>query len=75
MLALAISLEEDDWRTYVDYAERPRENFPGSAAIFDGMANEEAGHRLAVFSLGRALGWHRGRILKQFARADPLASK
>ena len=34
MLALAITLEEDDERTYADYAERQRESFPGSAAIF-----------------------------------------
>jgi rubrerythrin len=51
MLALAISLEEDDERTYADYAERLRENFPGSAAIFDGMGNEEAGHRRRLIDL------------------------
>jgi rubrerythrin len=53
MLALAISLEEDDERTYADYAERLRENFPGSAAIFDGMATEEAGHRQRLIELYR----------------------
>jgi rubrerythrin len=53
MLALAISLEEDDERTYIDYAERLRENFPGSAAIFEGMANEEAGHRRRLLDLYR----------------------
>ncbi len=45
ILALAISLEEDDERTYADYAEGLRENFAASAAVFDGMAQEEAGHR------------------------------
>ncbi len=53
MLALAISLEEDDERTYADYAERLRENFPGSAAVFEGMANEEAGHRRRLIDLYR----------------------
>src|SRR5580692_7422182 len=45
ILALAISLEEDDERTYADYAEGLRENFAASAAIFDAMGAEEAGHR------------------------------
>lgn len=45
ILALAISLEEDDERTYADYAEGLRENFPASAAIFDAMGEEESGHR------------------------------
>lgn len=45
ILALAISLEEDDERTYADYAEGLRENFPASAAVFDAMREEEAGHR------------------------------
>ena len=40
MLALAISLEEDDEHRYADYAERLREDYPGSAAVFDGMATE-----------------------------------
>jgi hypothetical protein len=33
ILALAISLEEDDERTYADYAEGLRENFAASAAV------------------------------------------
>lgn len=53
MLAVAISLEEDDERTYQDYAERLRENFPASAAVFGGMATEEAGHRHRLIDLYR----------------------
>jgi rubrerythrin len=53
MLALAISLEEDDERTYDDYAERLRENFPGSAAVFDGMSREEAEHRRRLIDVYR----------------------
>ena len=45
ILALAISSEEDDARIYRTYAERLRAEFPASAAIFDGMAEEEDGHR------------------------------
>src|SRR5579863_3438412 len=53
ILALAISLEEDDERTYADYAEGLRENFPASAAIFDAMGEEEAGHRRRLIELYR----------------------
>lgn len=51
ILALAISLEEDDERTYADYAEGLRENFPASAAIFDAMGVEESGHRRRLIEL------------------------
>jgi rubrerythrin len=53
ILALAISLEEDDERTYLDYAEGLRDNFPASASIFDGMAEEEADHRRRLIELYR----------------------
>ncbi|MBZ4023687.1 rubrerythrin family protein [Rhodobacter sp. TJ_12] len=45
ILALAISSEEDDARIYRSFAERLREDYPGTAAVFDGMAEEEDGHR------------------------------
>lgn len=45
ILALAISSEEEDGRIYAAYAERLREDYPASAAIFDGMAAEEDNHR------------------------------
>ena len=45
ILALAISLEEDDERIYDDLVEGLRENFPASAAVFEGMREEESGHR------------------------------
>src|SRR5262245_59810652 len=45
ILALAISLEEEDERVYADYAERLRTNFPASAAVLDGMRQEESSHR------------------------------
>ena len=53
ILALAISLEEDDERTYADYAEGLRENFPASAAIFDAMGAEESGHRRRLIEIYR----------------------
>lgn len=51
ILALAISSEEDDARIYRTYAERLRGEFPASAAIFDGMAEEENTHRQRLIDL------------------------
>jgi erythrin-vacuolar iron transport family protein len=53
ILALAISLEEDDERTYADYAEALRKDFSASAAIFDAMGAEESGHRRRLIELYR----------------------
>ena len=51
VLALAISAEEDDARIYRSYAERLRTPYPASAAVFDGMAAEEDGHRRRLIDL------------------------
>jgi len=51
MLALAISLEEEDERVYADYAEGLRQDFPGSAAVFDGMREEESSHRRRLIDI------------------------
>ncbi len=53
ILALAISSEEDDGRIYLAYADFLRENYPGSAAIFEEMAAEEDGHRRRLIDLYR----------------------
>ena len=54
VLALAISSEEDDARIYRSFAERLRTDYPASAAVFDGMAVEEDGHRQRLIDLHRA---------------------
>ena len=54
ILALAISSEEDDARIYRSYAERLRADFPDTAAMFDGMAAEEDGHRRRLIDLHEA---------------------
>ena len=51
VLALAISSEEDDASIYRLYAHRLRDAYPGSAAVFDGMAVEEDGHRKRLIDL------------------------
>ena len=45
ILALAISLEEEDERVYADFSEGLRQDFPASATVFDSMRKEESGHR------------------------------
>lgn len=51
ILALAIASEEDDARIYRTYAARLRTDYPASAAIFDGMAEEEDAHRRKLIDL------------------------
>jgi erythrin-vacuolar iron transport family protein len=53
ILALAISLEEEDERVYAEYADGLRETFPASAAVFEGMQHEESGHRRRLIELFR----------------------
>ena len=54
VLALAISSEEDDARIYRGYAERLRADYPGTAAMFDAMAEEEDAHRRHLLEAHRA---------------------
>jgi rubrerythrin len=51
VLALAISSEEEDGRIYSAYAARLRAEYPASAAVFDGMAAEEDGHRRQLIEM------------------------
>jgi rubrerythrin len=53
LLALAISLEEEDIRTYSDFAEALREVYPGTAKLFSAMSEEENGHRHRLLELYR----------------------
>jgi len=54
ILALAISNEEEDSRIYRGFAEGLRQQFPASAKVFDGMADEEVRHRTMLFDLYRS---------------------
>lgn len=76
-LALAISLEEEDERIFGDYAEGLRQNFPASAAVFDGMRAEESDHRRRLIELYRSkFGEHIPLIRKQdvkgFVQRNPI---
>ena len=54
VLALAISLEEEDGRIYAEFAEALRPDYPGTAAIFAEMREVEADHRNRLSALFRA---------------------
>jgi rubrerythrin len=51
ILALAISLEEEDARIFGDFADGLRDEFPASAKIFEEMQAEESAHRARLFDL------------------------
>jgi erythrin-vacuolar iron transport family protein len=69
ILALAISLEEEDERVYADYAEGLRQGFPASASVFDGMRAEESGHRRRLIEIyQQKFGEHIPLIRRQDVR-------
>jgi rubrerythrin len=69
ILALAISLEEEDERVYADFSEGLKQEFPASAKVFDGMRQEESGHRRRLIDLYRQkFGEHIPLIRRQDVR-------
>jgi rubrerythrin len=53
VLALAISLEEEDARIYGEFAEGLKKDYPSTAAMLDEMRGEEDGHRHRLIDLYR----------------------
>lgn len=77
LLALAISNEEDDSRIYRAFAVNLRENYPATAKVFEGMAEEETGHRTRLYDLyrtkfGEFLPLVRRQDVKGFLKRKPL---
>src|SRR6266481_5771165 len=77
VLALAIALEEEDERVYADFAEGLRQDYPASAAMFEGMREEESGHRRRLIDLYRQkFGEHipliRRHDIKGFVQRKPV---
>jgi rubrerythrin len=77
ILALAISSEEEDGRTYGDFAEALRNDYPGTGEIFRGMQAEEAEHRRGLIELfQKRFGEHIPLITRQdvkgFMRRPPI---
>jgi rubrerythrin len=77
VLALAISLEEEDARIYDDFAEGLQANYPAQAEQFRKMRAEEDGHRHRLLDLYRQrFGEHipliRRQDVKGFVRRRPV---
>ncbi len=69
ILALAISLEEEDARIYEDFADGLRENYPEQAEKFRVMRREEDGHRHRLLELYKSrFGDHVPLIRRQDVR-------
>jgi rubrerythrin len=69
VLALAISLEEEDERVYADFAEGLRQDYPASASMFEAMREEESGHRRRLIELyQQKFGEHIPLIRRQDVR-------
>jgi len=77
MLALAISLEEEDGRIYADFSDGLRETYPDTAKIFDEMREEESQHRASLIDIYRQrFGEHipliRRQDVKGFVQRRPV---
>ena len=77
ILALAVSLEEEDGRIYADFADGLREDYPATAKLFEDMREEESGHRAALIETYRArFGEHipliRRQDVKGFVQRRPF---
>jgi rubrerythrin len=53
ILALAVSLEEEDGRIYGDFVDGLRESYPATAKMFEEMQAEENGHRRSLIDMYR----------------------
>src|SRR2546428_8931363 len=77
ILALAISLEEEDDRVYADFSEGLRQDFPASATVFESMRKEESGHRRRLIELyqqkfGEHIPLIRRQDVKGFVQRTPV---
>ncbi len=77
ILALAISLEEEDARIYADFADGLRETYPDTAKVFDEMRAEEAEHRNRLMDIytsrfGQHIPLIRRHDVKGFVQRSPL---
>ena len=77
VLALAISLEEEDARIFREFARLLRGNFPKAAASLDEMQAQEDGHRHRLIELfrkkfGEEIPLVRRHDVRGFVRRDPM---
>ena len=79
VLALAISLEEEDSRILQEFARLSRSNYPKAAAELDAMRGEEDGHRHRLVNVfrrryGEEIPLIHREDIKGFVRRDPISS-
>jgi erythrin-vacuolar iron transport family protein len=79
VLALAISLEEEDGRIYQEFARLLRPNYPDAARELDALREEEDRHRHRLVELfqkkhGAVIPLIRRSDVQGFVRRDPLQS-
>lgn len=77
VLALAISLEEDDARIYGDFADRLRDRYPETARMVGAMRDEERGHAARLTQMfsekfGSHIPFVRRQDVKGFLRRKPV---
>lgn len=77
VLALAISLEEEDGRILGEFARLLRTDYPKAASGLDRMRAEEDGHRRRLIALfkekfGEEIPLVRSQDIRGFVRRDPL---
>ncbi len=79
VLALAISLEEEDARIFREFARQLRTNFPKAAESLDSMCLQEDAHRHRLIDLfwknfGEEIPLVRRQDVRGFVRRDPVHS-
>jgi rubrerythrin len=77
ILALAISLEEEDSRIYADFGDGLRDTYPATAKMLEEMEAEESGHRRRLIEMYRQrFGEHipliRPQDVKGFVERRPV---
>ncbi len=77
VLALAIANEEEDARIYLNFAAKLRPQFPGSAKVFEEMAEEESHHRHLLLALyerkfGKELPYITRGDVRGFLKRNPV---
>src|SRR5258708_34369145 len=77
ILDLAICLEEEDERVYADFFEGLRQDYGGSAAVFDSMRKDESEHRRRLIQIykqkfGEHIPLIRSQDVKGFVKRTPV---
>jgi rubrerythrin len=77
IMALAISLEEEDHRVFVEYAHAISDNFPATAKVFSEIAEQESENRRRLIDLYRQrFGEHipliRPHDVRGFVKHEPI---